>query len=206
MAGAAAWLLGVGRVQAQPGWEPAHILQTGGAGALVTATEEIDPSGQVEPRIRFAIGFATAEQPAPGALLDSFTFSLRGAAGSGPSVYYLTADGSGLQLAPSTPGNLALDPQSISLTPIPFPEGLTGLPNGQAWEVLAPVPEGLRNGPLVVHLDLFDNGDLQASLGWASQVGVVPEPTSGVLLLVGLAAGGAMLRTRRDRRGRSAGG
>ena len=173
-------------VQAQSNLDPVHVLPTSGGSALVSAETLLDPRGVDDPAVRFAFGFATEEQALPSFLLDSFTVSLADSTLSSRVGYYLTADATGLQIAPATPGSIPVDFQSISLTLQPFPEGLTALPLRQAWLVTAAIPESLQNTPVSLHFDLFDNGDASGSLAWASAVGLVPEPATGALFLFGL--------------------
>ena len=188
-----------GILQAQESLDPFYLLPTTGSGALSSASVEVDLVGLNSAALHFAFGFATDEQPAPSLLLDSFTVSLQDPAAPGRVAYFLTADGGGLQLAPSTPGAWPIDSQSIALTPVPFPGGLTSLSWLQAYEVVAPVPESLQNSRVLVQFDLFNNGDSRESLAWSSRVGVVPEPTACVLMLLGLGAGWLLPWPRRGK-------
>ena len=180
---------------AQGNLGPVYLLGTSGGSALVSTSTGLDPRGLTGlPSWEFAFGFATDEELAPGMFNDSFTVSLQSLDVPGQVAVYFVVDRSGLVIGPPTPGGIPLDPALISVTPVAFPDGLTGLTHRTAFHVLTPVPEPLANQRLNVYFDLFDNGNGVNSLAWASAVTVIPEPQTGVLLLLSFALGAAFAK------------
>jgi hypothetical protein len=143
-----------------------------------------------QPRLVFDFGFATDEKASPGSFLDSFTVTIQSSSQSFSAVY-LTADANGIAWAPSTPGGLAIDPNSISAVAIGYPALQPVLASQTSFEVSAPIPAQFLGGSINVFFDLFDNQDSKISQGWFNNLGVasVPEPQVWTLVL----AGGALL-------------
>ena len=98
----------------------------------------------------------------------------------------VTADASMTRWAPAITGGLRLDSSEIQRTEIPFPDLSPGHPYQIAYSVRAFIPEELRGEPLKFHMDLFSNANGVGSMAWVNQPVVVPEPTTGLILLVGV--------------------
>ena len=178
--------------------EPAFVLRTAGNGPLVSATQSVFvPGGITAPELLISIGFATAETWTPGSILDSVTLTLRDQLSLNTAIY-TTIDGSGTLWAP-TPGGLAIDPDSIVRSSIPFPSLTPDLPFKWAYLLRLPVPEEMLGRTLDLHLDLFDNQNGSHSLAWMSGVVVIPEPSGPVVLGCGVLA--LILFTRRHKMG-----
>lgn len=157
-----------------------------GAGPVLTSDSRGFnlPSASTTGALIFQFGFATDEVPGNGQFLDSWTATLQTADGSATAVYF-TADASGLKWAPAAPGGVVLDPAGIMRKSISFPSLQPVFANQWAYEVVVPVPSGFSGQKVNLHFDLFDNGDTVRSLGFASTVGVVPEPRIAGLALLG---------------------
>jgi hypothetical protein len=166
---------------------------------LVTATQSIFVPGNITvPELLISIGFATAETWAPGSILDSVSLTLRDSAMPNTAVF-TTIDGGGVLWAPATPGGLAIDPDSIIRSTLPFPGLTPDLPFKWAFLLRLPVPEAMRGRSLDLHLDLFDNQNGSHSLGWMSEVAVIPEPSGPLILGCGVLA--LILIARRHKMG-----
>lgn len=186
-------------VYAQGVNEPAFVLRTGGGVPLVSATQSVFVPGSITaPELLISIGFATAETWTPGSILDSVSLTLRDPALLNTAIF-TTIDGAGTLWAPATPGGLAIDPDSIIRSTIPFPSLTPDLPFKWAFLLRLPVPEAMRGRNLDLHLDLFDNQSGSGSLGWMSEVAVVPEPSGPVILGCGVLA--LILFARRHKMG-----
>jgi hypothetical protein len=174
---------------AQGGFNGLTVLPTGGGDPLVTATRtlSVDPSFTL-PFLQFTFGFATDESVAPGQFADSFTVTLQDSS-LATTMIFLTADASGVVWAPPTPGTVPIAPETISRTPVDFPTSVEPVLAQQfAYSVQTPLPSAFAGQTLSLHFDLFDNMNGVASLGWFSEVAVVPEPrlwmTGAVVMLV----------------------
>jgi len=178
-----------GSLYGQGTTEPVYVLRTEGAAGLVTVTTPIDLRGFLAPVfLDFNFGFGTDEIVRPGEILDAFTISLGSVTNPAQMAVYLTLDAAGLVVAPPTPGGIWIDPASLDLTPGLPPPGFGYLRQQLAYHVLAPVPEVLWGQETTLYLDLFNNANGLESIGWAGAVTVIPEPSVGLLCLVGLAA------------------
>src|SRR5688572_24365272 len=95
------------------------VLRTGEGGPLQTATVPlIIPGASLFPQLSFEFAFATDETPQAGTFHDSVTFTLQTTNQSSLAIL-LTLDAFGLQLAPPTPGGVAIPPGSLQANPIP---------------------------------------------------------------------------------------
>lgn len=166
------------------------MVRTGTGATLQTNTVPFS-SLAGDPNLRFHFGFASSEVPSPGAFKDSFTVALSGALGT---FYLLTADANGVAWAPATAGALPLEPDVIGRQDSTFQVSPEGLPVLAAFDVVFPLPQGWQEVPLSVHFDFFDNQDNSSSIAYAGLT-MIPEPSSLVLLLLGLSC--HLLRTRR---------
>jgi PEP-CTERM motif len=199
------------RVFASLGLATALFPQVGGAqtSAEVAAVLRTEPGqtrssflqlfeaglGSAAPTFEFRFGFSTGEEPVSGGFLDAATVTLRDAAGEFTAVIG-TIDRSGASWAPPTPGGLSLDLSKIIPEEFPFPDLEPDLFHKFGYRVTVEIPEPMRGRPLELYLDLFNNLDPIASLGWISTPVVVPEPGTENLLLIGL-LGAAGYRWRR---------
>jgi hypothetical protein len=165
--------------------EPFAVLEANET-TLQILTQSLDAAAEAEPQcLDFQFGFSSAEVPEPSLFLDAVTFTLEGTI-SGLLAALVTADASITQWAPAISGGLALDRNQIQRSEISFPDLSREHPYQIAYSVKAFIPEELRGEPLKFHMDLFSNANGLGSLAWVTQPVVVPEPTTGLILLVGL--------------------
>ena len=137
--------------------------------------------------LEFKFGFETDEIFAAGKIFDSFTLTLQNGNGS-ITVVLLTADASGLSVAPATPGTALLPADSLAVVPIASPLLNPNLSHQSAFNVHALLPDQWLGQDAILFLDLFSNNDGVNSQGWLSGVVLVPEPSGVALLcLMGLA-------------------
>jgi hypothetical protein len=170
-----------------PGQGTVIFHNTGGGQPLISEVRSIFvDQGLQQPRLVFDFGFGTDEVPAAGTFLDSFTVSLQDAA-QRFSAIYLNADANGVSWAPATPGNLFIDPLSLSVRPLDYPALQPSTASKIAFQVSAPIPSQFLGSSVNVFFDLFDNLDNKTSQGWFSGLSVVsvPEPSACTLLLLG---------------------
>ena len=176
-----------------------NILETG-EGFQSTAVSLGETSA---PEIRFDFGFSTDEDSqSPNTLFDSFTVSLQDVDRTYTAIF-VTADSTGFSWAPSTPGTLALESDSILrtiFTPIDLGRSYN---QSDAFHVSAPIPEAMRGLSLNLYFDLYDNQNGVSSAGWFSDVTMVPEPGITLLGLAGLALCSRFRRSRHRDGGRS---
>lgn len=171
-------------------------------GALVPLTTTDVPLDAALARFPGTIGlefvFSTREVPVPNALFDSLTVSLVGN-GAGQVATLFTADATGLNLAPATPGGLAFDAGAIRLLPLPSSGSfLADAAVAYAYRADVALPAWAGTGAWSVRFDVFDNGDTVASRSRV-QLASVPEPGAWALMATGAALGVAWRRqTRRD--------
>lgn len=177
----------------------AIVLETSVGSSLVSSNQPVDPRGFSSPvTLEFSFGFSTDEVVVPGQFFDAFSVSLASEADPAQAAIYLTVDASGMVVAPITPGTIRLSPDDFLFTEVGVPDGVPGLSSHWAYHVSAPVPELLSNQPLEIYFDLFDNGDGIDSFAWASEVTVVPEPTTFALMVVGAFLWGLRIGGRRS--------
>jgi hypothetical protein len=151
-----------------------EVITTGG-GPLTILRSGIIANSQ-SPFLQFQFGFATDEVIAPGVFLDSVTASLQPLNDVAQTVILFTVDRSGANWAPPSPGSLSIDPGSIQRQSIVFPSLTPQLTNRVAYEVTVAIPVTLRNRPLNLYFDLFDNQNSLRSLAWLGPFAPVPEP------------------------------
>ena len=167
--------------------ENVTVLRTGEGVPLATVSRNFFVSAEtVAPIITFAFGFATEETIRPDFFFDSFTGTLQARENPALTAVLFTIDTSGLLIRPPTPGGIELPPSSLGITPVPFPALEPVLPSRSAFTMTFAVPNDLRGRELTLFFDLFDNQDSRRSLGWVSEVVMVPEPSAAFLLLAGL--------------------
>lgn len=181
---------------AQASTEVAAVLRTepGQTRSSFLQSFEAGPAAGI-PMFEFRFGFSTDEEPVSGGFLDAATVTLRDAAGEFTAIIG-TIDRSGASWAPPTPGGLSFDSSGIVPEALDFPDLEPDLFHKFGYRVTVEIPEPMRGRPLELYLDLFNNLDPIASLGWISTPVVVPEPGTGNLLLIGL-VGAAGYRWRR---------
>lgn len=132
--------------------------------------------------LQFEIGFSTTEIASIGVLYDSLTLSLSRPDGSG-SVILATGDVFGLTLSPGGVGGL-IPGVSVRVSEVGFRESaLPGATTTFAYAVEVDVPILARGDDFRATFDLFGNGDLQVSRGYAM---AVPEPMTSALLGIGV--------------------
>lgn len=171
------------RAASGSGFGSAWIADTAAPATLQTQVLPLGPevSGVIPGRLRYELGFSTREMSATGFLFDSLTLSLARADGSGSTVL-VTGDVFGLTIAPLTPGGL-LATGGISATEVsPGIPALEGATVSFAYTVEVELPPSLQGVALRTTFDFFNNGDGQASQGYAF---VVPEPSIWALLAAG---------------------
>jgi hypothetical protein len=172
-------------VLAQGSTQATTILRTGSGGPLITGTQTFFlPESQVPQEIEIAVGFATDELPGSGTFFDSLTLTVQDDLAAFAAIF-MTIDTTGTLWAP-TPGGVFIDPNSIVRQTILFPDITGAVPaNRVAYMLKLPIPAVMTGRALTLYLDLFDNANSDASLGWMSDVVVVPEPTIAALLGLG---------------------
>ena len=173
------------------------VLRTGtGGGPLVTGTQTFFIPESITPQeIEIAVGFATDEVFIPQTFFDSLTLTIQDDLATLGAIF-LTIDTTGTQWAPTPGGGVVIDPDSIIRQSIGFPVIAGDIPANQiAYALKLPIPPALTGRQLTLYLDLFDNGNSDPSLGWMSDVIVVPEPTTAALI----ALGGLLLFRRKSR-------
>jgi hypothetical protein len=172
------------------------VLNTGGGQPLVSEVRGLFvDAGSVQPRLLFNFGFATGENPATETFLDSFSVTIQDS-NQVVTAVYLTADASGMILAPPSPGAIVIDPATIDTNALAYPSLNPILLNRRAFVVSALIPAQFIGSQINVYFDLFDNLNSIASQGWFSnlRVGAVPEPQAGLLLLLAGAAAWSLRR------------
>lgn len=175
----------------------ATLLETGSGAELVTVERRVLLPKVERPLIYFDLGFATEEQLFPQSFYDSLSVSLRNADG-GTYSFLLTADISGVTWAPTTPGGFQLNQDGIVRERIDFPVSGIDLPNQFAYRVGFAVPDPFMGESLDVIFDLFDNQNAFRSVGYVSDLTVIPEPRTWVIFVFGLAALGIVYRKRKE--------
>lgn len=192
------WLWAVSSGRAQGGFASGFdVLHTGGGQPLVTTVR----TGAVaiattDVLLQFDFGFDTDETASPGPFFDSITATLQSAVNPTVALVLLTADASGVNWAPASPGALPLAPDTIARTPITPPSLQPVLASRLAFVVIVPVPAGLQGQPLNFYFDLFDNQNAVASRAWLGDISVIPEPAVVSLLVVGLGVWRTLRRLR----------
>jgi hypothetical protein len=183
---ASRWVFAVSILLLTPWSDPARaqgsfngitVLRAAGAEPLITETRElqVDPSFAL-PVLQFTFGFATDETVVPGQFADSFTVTLQDAS-LATTIILLTADASGTVWAPLTPGTVPISPEAILRRSAPFPASIEPVLQWQfAYQVEAPLPAAFTGQSFSLHFDLFDNMNGVRSIGWFSDITVVPEP------------------------------
>jgi hypothetical protein len=159
-------------------------LETTGGGPLQTESlRVVVPTATLAPMLSFDFAFATEERLTPGTLLDSLTFSVQMIEQRKLGLL-LTIDGSGLKLAPNTPGAFQLNLNALKAASIGYFGALSDPRNRAAYHLDFLLPEEFGGGEMELAMDLFSNGDSQRSVGTLANIIVVPEP--GVVVLVGM--------------------
>lgn len=186
---------------APPTWSTANaqgvmgdpfVLRADGSQALHTETRSVlMPAASDETFLAFHFGFETDEVFGPGTIFDSFSIGIENEAGDRFATL-LTADASGVVYAPATPGGVSIPGGAITASLIPVPPLNQNLTQRYAAYVQAFLPQDFAGQEATLYFDLFDNQNGTASLGWFTDLTVVPEPTTtlllglGALLLLGL--------------------
>lgn len=163
------------------------VASTGGGEVLSSFEVPLPPGLAIgyPDRISFQVGFSTMESAGPGELFDSLTIGVSNPE-LGIQATLFTIDGFGLTLAPPTAGGLELDSSSFVVQSTePLEQPIEGAVFSVAYNIQFEVPTGFADSLVVARFELFDNGDLSISQGYAS-VDAVPEPGWASLLLVGL--------------------
>lgn len=161
------------------------VLRADGSEALRTESRSmLMPAASDETFLAFHFGFETDEVFGPGVIFDSFSIGIENAAGDRFATL-LTADASGVVYAPGTPGGVAIPGGAITASLIPVPSLNPNLTQRYAAYVQAFLPQDFAGQEATLYFDLFDNQNGTASLGWFTDLTVVPEPTTAVLLGLG---------------------
>jgi PEP-CTERM motif len=161
------------------------VLQTGNGQPLISDQVTLQTAGVSSPVIDFDFGFATDETVSPGTLLDSFTVSLTDVSSDAGTV--VTSDASGTYWQPSTPGGYTFSPNAIQWQAITPPSGSPIFGSGVAYAVQVSLPPAFDGATITADFDLFYNGNSSATaMGWFQNVQAVPEPSSVVLMTLGV--------------------
>jgi hypothetical protein len=175
------------------------VLETGGGESLVTKFQMIEGVTEPNSLLHFDVGLATAEELSSGSFFDSVTLSLEGTSPAATTAF-TTLDRTGVLWAPSVPGGISLDPNSLTWTEIPFPDVATSLTYRRAYSVTAPIPTEFLGQTLMFRIDLFDNMNGLESVAFVNELSVVPEPSAIGLAtaLILLGVGFVVNRNRRS--------
>jgi hypothetical protein len=158
-------------------------LETGAGLPLQTVSLNVSiPPLNVAPLLSFDFAFATAEQPAPGVLLDALSFSLQ-TLDQTKLALLLTVDASGLVLVPATPGALPVNLAALKAASIAYFGSLSDPAQRSAFHVTFAPPGDLANADAQLLMDLFDNADGQKSVGTVANLAVVIAPEPGVIAI-----------------------
>ncbi len=115
-------------------------------------------------RAKFELGFSTSESAGPG-LHDSLTATLTSLSDT-PIAVIATIDLSGITLAPTTPGGLAVNAGGITLTPVVARfASVPGATFSVAYSIDLAIPAGLDGSSLKLIVDFIDVGDPGGSKG-----------------------------------------
>lgn len=184
-AGLVAVVLSCFPAMGQGNFDSIKILRTMEGDPLITLSDPLlIPTGLAVPTVRFQFGFETDEVFAAGTVFDAVTVSFATPDG-GTIVYVSTLDAGGAGFALVTPGAYQIDRSTISELAIAPPLIDQGLLTKQAFDVTVMLPGFYAGQQNQVRLDLFDNRNGTSSLGWISNVVIVPEPVTTVMLLAG---------------------
>jgi hypothetical protein len=178
-------------------------LHTGNGISLASANQSLYAAVlSPQTRIQLSFGFATDEVFGPDQFFDSFTINLQDTDAKFTAVLAVL-DASGLRLAPATPGALPVDPSSFRLESTMVPPLSTTLQKELSFRLDVPVPTEMVGSQINVVFDLFDNLDSVRSVGWFSDVSVVPEPSTWALLVLGIGLFGRTCLSKREKVPRS---
>jgi len=160
-----------------------------GAGPVLTTDQRVFdlPENATNFLFEFDFGFSTDEVVTNSVVFDSWTATLQTTNGES-TVVYLTADVTGVQWAPPTPGTIPLDPSLIFRQPVAFPSLEPVFAQRESYHVSVPIPPSFSGQTVNFYFDLYDNLNSFNSVGWVSQINVVavPEPASWSLGLAAL--------------------
>jgi hypothetical protein len=174
---AALWLaVGLGARADSSG---ANVLRTGAGEPLLSLTLPLAiPETTPLPRLAFKFGFATDELDTPQTFFDSFSLSLQGREPAN-TLLLLTADLLGVTWAPANPGGLSLSAESLTREAVGFGEVGTELRVKLAYAVSLSLPAVLAGQTATLFLDLFDNQNDRASLGYVDDITIIPGTPVG---------------------------
>lgn len=161
---------------------PFTVFATDTNDALLTLSLPFDvPGTNLQPRLDFIFGFSTDEPAAPSTFYDSFSVTLQNS-NQTATTFVLTADRSGVDWAPASPGGLTIAPGDLRYVAQPFPAQAPQLNLSYAYAVSFLLPPELT-GIVTLFFDLFNNLNQFASLAFVSGVhlGRVVPPASLVL-------------------------
>ena len=160
-------------------------LETTGGGPLQTESLRlVVPTPALAPMLSFDFAFATEEKLTPATLLDSLTFSVQ-MIEQRQLALLLTIDGSGLKLAPNTPGAFRLNLDALKAASIAYFGALSDPVERAAYHVDFLLPGEFGSGEMELSMDLFSNGDNQRSVGTLANIIIVPEPSVVFLVATG---------------------
>ena len=156
------------------------VFRTGsGEPFLPLALELSVPDLEVEPRLTFTFGFATAEPELPGTFSDSFSVTFE-QVDHRATALLLTSDRTGVLWAPLNPGGLVLPHGAISFTEAAFADLAPLFEFKRAYSVSYTLPPELAGGPTRLWLDLFDNQNAFASLAYVRDVRITTLPSTNL--------------------------
>lgn len=126
--------------------------------------------------LEFEFGFST-DEAVTNTFVDSFSATMQ-TGDAAATVVYLTADASGVQWAPPTPGTISVDSGTIIRQEVPFPSLEPVHAQSWSYRVVAPIPSAFQGQTVNFYFDFYNNLDGIHSLAWFSPVTVtaVPEP------------------------------
>jgi hypothetical protein len=163
---------------------PFTVFGTDTNDALLSLSLPFDvPGTNLQPRLDFIFGFSTDEPAAPGTFYDSFSVTVQNS-NQTATTFVLTADRSGVDWAPASPGGLTVAPGDLRYVGQPFPAQAPQLNLSYAYAVSFLLPPELT-GIVTLFFDLFNNLNQFASLAFVSGVHIdtnqVVPPASLVL-------------------------
>lgn len=145
------------------------FLEADGEVVLKSHQVELPGSSSDGARLSFEIGFGSDELIVPQFFSDSFSVSLYRPQAD-ESLLLVTADAGGFRWAPANPGGIRADESSIRRSLLGDVFSLDGFQSAWSYHVSVPWPSLSPATAHVLLLDMFDNQNALASIGWIGSV------------------------------------
>ena len=145
------------------------VLEADGEVVLRSHQVELPGSSSDGARLSFEIGFGSDELIVPQIFSDSFSVSLYRPQ-SDESLLLVIADAGGFRWAPANPGGIRADESSIRRSLLGDVFSLDDFQSSWSYDVSVPLPSVSPASAHVLLLDMFDNQNALASIGWVGSV------------------------------------